>query len=1061
MTAEAHDGGVRIELLGRFRVLVGDDEVESDAWPGRRAAELVQLLALADGRSLMRDQVIDALWPRLDVDAGAANLRKAAHFARKALATPEAVVLRGGQVSLLPSRAVETDIERFESQAREALAGGDEAAVAAAAAAYGGDLLPEALYEDWAQAPREHLRSLYVELLRRGGDWESLIEVEPTDEPAYQELMKRDLAVGSRPGAIRWYGRLRGALRRELGIVPSAETQAIYDECIAGLGADEPEFVGRELELARVTAALRSDAAGGLGGLMVRGPAGIGKSAMCREVARIARSEGWTAISTLATEAGSPYAPIANAVEQLTGADSSLLDAAGARARSVLAELTPLAAPADPLGRPLTRHEVIGAFRKLLLAASGDSPIALIVDDAHLADEATLDLLLNLGSPAGPRVLVVLAYRPEQAREALARAVGRLGRLGESVEIDLEPLDRDEAAALVEAGALVTRAPDVVERIVDLAQGNPFLTLEVARSPVAGIPSLAPTAREAIVSRLVDLGEDETAMLGRLALAGDALDPASVIALTGTSEQEALPLLDDSLSTGVLIVSGVRYRFRHELVRQALADRIPPHQRAAIHREMAQRLTDVDAEPALIARQWLEGGRPDEARDWLLAAARQAVELGAFADAVVHLDSLLDHEPEHSEALCLRAEALDAMGDPAAPSAYAKAAEVVGGQEAHELRAKQALATVKLGDPPGAMKVLEGIEPKTVEGRLAEALAHCGCAALGHADPAVGSKKAAEARRLALQTGDSDSLVIASWAHAAAAHARGDLRNSVLADLRETQALPKLAVNVFDGQLCITQRLLYGARPYPDVIAFMDSFAAEAERLGAARGRAFAVTLRGEAKLLSGELDDADEDLATGAELHREIAAATGEAFALQRRSEIAIQRGQRAEAAALLDEALAIARESDVGFHLLDRIYGTRIALAPDPESALAALEEAEGAVRGPIETCPGCRITLAVPAAIAAARGGDLERADQWEQASEYLATVVMRLPAWDAALEEVRGHRAQAGGDATAALDHFQAAASGFGASGQPLDEARCAALAASLTEEVAASPGARPG
>ena len=85
------------------------------------------------------------------------------------------------------------------------------------------------------------------------------------------------------------------------------------------------------------------------------------------------------------------------------------------------------------------------------------------------------------------------------------------------------------------------------------------------------------------------------------------------------------------------------------------------------------------------------------------------------------------------------------------------------------------------------------------------------------------------------------------------------------------------------------------------------------------------------------------------------------------------------AAARALLDEALAVARESDVGFHLLDRIYGARITAAADPAAALARLDEAELAVRGPLETCPGCRITLAVPAAIAAARAGDLDRADR----------------------------------------------------------------------------------
>ncbi|MHB8692849.1 MAG: hypothetical protein ACYDHH_16555 [Solirubrobacteraceae bacterium] len=383
-----------------------------------------------------------------------------------------------------------------------------------------------------------------------------------------------------------------------------------------------------------------------------------------------------------------------------------------------------------------------------------------------------------------------------------------------------------------------------------------------------------------------------------------------------------------------------------------------------------------------------------------------------------------------------------------APAAYAAAARVADPSTAHELRAKQALAQIKLGDPPGGLRLLEGLKPDTVQGRLALALALCGAAALGFGDPEIGAAKAAEARRLALQSGDSAALVIASWAHAAAAHARGDLRSSVRADLRDTQGLPELAVSIFDGQLCMTQRLLYGARPYADVIAFADSLAAEAERLGAARGRAFAITIRGEAKLLAGQLDAADDDLAAGAALHREIAAATGEAFAVQRRAQIALYRGQQPQAVALLDEALAIARESDVGFHLFDRIYGTRIIAAVDPQSALAAVEDAEAAVRGPVETCPGCRITLAVPAAIAAARAGDLERADRWGQLSEYLATVVMRLPAWDAALAEVKGHRAQADRDTVAALDNFRAAVAGFRAAGQPLDEARCAALAASL-------------
>ena len=111
-----------------------------------------------------------------------------------------------------------------------------------------------------------------------------------------------------------------------------------------------------------------------------------------------------------------------------------------------------------------------------------------------------------------------------------------------------------------------------------------------------------------------------------------------------------------------------------------------------------------------------------------------------------------------------------------------------------------------------------------------------------------------------------------------------------------------------------------------------------------------------------------------------------------------------------------------------------------------MAAVEEAEEAVRGPLETCPGCRITFAVPAAVACAQAGDLDRAVEYERATAYLADTVMRLPAWDAAHEEVCGHVARAAGDAERARARFAAAAARFATAGQPLDRDRCERLAA---------------
>ena len=152
MEARPKDTAIEIRLLGRFEVVVGDRVVNgASSWPSTRSAQLVQLLALADGHALTREQVIDALWPHLDVDAGAANLRKAAHHARRALGADDAVVLRRGQVALFPGRPVDIDVERFERAVEAALASTDAEAWQTPAEWYSGDLLPESLYEEWTQ----------------------------------------------------------------------------------------------------------------------------------------------------------------------------------------------------------------------------------------------------------------------------------------------------------------------------------------------------------------------------------------------------------------------------------------------------------------------------------------------------------------------------------------------------------------------------------------------------------------------------------------------------------------------------------------------------------------------------------------------------------------------------------------------------------------------------------------------------------------------------------------------------------------------------------------------
>ncbi len=1029
-------------LLGRFAVAIDGVEIAGDRWPSLRAAQLVQLLCLQPHQRLTRDEVIDSLWPQLEPEAGAANLRKATHHARQALGRHDSILLQAGEVLLWPERPVVVDALRFEQCADVALAKRDPSDCADVAATYTGDLLPGARFESWAEATRERLRERQLQLLRASGQWERLAQIDPEDEAAHRALMQRELAGGNRAAALRWYAHLREALQQGLGVSPDAQTQALYERCIAGLQVAGPAFVGRPQACAQADAWLGMAALKRPGGIVLRGPAGIGKSALGREIAAQAEIRGWAVYRVVASQAGRTYAVMGDITERLIVEDRSVLDRIGTQAHAVLALLNPHAAPANPLPGPLGRHQVVGAVRRLLLAAAPGKEVLLQIDDAHLADDADVDVITQLAA-TGAGLCVLLTTRPSATDTALARAIGRLQRSGVLQVLDVEPLSDDECRRLVARAAPVGLSNEVLARIARAAEGNPFAAIELARCAGNKADGHLPSGvAEAIIERLCDVPDTALSLLKWMALCSDELNMATVEALAAEAQIPSLDALDAALVAGVLLPVGSRYRFRHHLVQQALIDQVPPHHRLKMHRRIAARLAELDSPPAAVARHWLESGLRREALPWQLAAAREAVRLAAFSDALRHLEPLLAFQTGHAEGLKLRAESLDAMGEPAALAAYHAAADVAGEPESHNLRAKAALAQVKLGDPKGALVVLAGLTPTSVEGKLCEALAYSGAAALGTGDPAVGTAKAAVARQLALQSGDTTSLVIASWAQAAAAHARGELHSSVWADLHETSHVPHLALRVFDGHLCITQRFLYGARPYADVIQFAQNLATEAQRLGAARGHAFGVTLRGEAEWLAGNLTEARQHLREGARLHRAIGGPVGEALSLQRLAEVALHEGQRDEARALIDEALDVARQTDIGFHLLDRIYGTRINLyAHDPSAALHVMEDASVSVRGPLETCPGCRITFAVPAAIAAARAGEVALAEKHEEQCAYLANVVMRLPAWYAAHDEVRGHIAAARGTAEESLARFAAAAAPFRAAGHPIDAERC--------------------
>jgi DNA-binding SARP family transcriptional activator len=1055
---------VDVRLLGGFAVTIDGRTVPDGAWSQRRAVELVQLLALAPGHRLLRDEVLEALWPDLDPAAGAANLHKAAHHARRALGRDDGVVLRAGAVALFPGLSVATDLERFEREAAAALAAGDPVACARLAEACpGGDLLPTARYESWAEPARTRAERLWLALLRAGRCWERLAEADPTDEEAQQRLMVEGLAAGRPQAVLGRYRRLRAALRDELGVEPAEESQRLRRRALDALARPRPPLLGRDAELARLRGALADARAGRVRALLLRGDAGMGKTALLERVLADAEADGWRVLRVGADPAGSlPYALLAEIADGLLAGRGGAAAPPPGTVGVVLAGLRLAARGGGPAtaAEPPTRQQIAAALTRVVGEATPPGGLLLAVDDAHAADEASLRVLQLLTGAELGCLLVALAFRHgavvepiERCREALA---------GRAVELELGPLDVDATRALVVRSAPTAPTGETVNRIWALTAGHPFFALELARAiDRDGRLAVPPRLREIAAPLLAGLTAPEVEDLERLAVAAARFDAATARAVLGQDEAATAAVLEAGQESGVLVEERPLWRFGHELLRESIAGRVPPERRRAIHRDAAARLERSGAAPQAVARHWLAADEAEPALPHLLAAAERAASVGAFADALGYVDAVLSHFPKHSAARLLRADLLFAAGAPAAPAAYAEARSAAPPSDEAAVRIRQAWAMLIAGDVPGAREALGGLGAVEGGSRLRLAITR-GIARwfAGEIDGAAAD--AADARRLAEEAGSTRDLIDAAMLEAMVAHSRGAWPEWLHEQVLRTAPTPELASAVIDGHLCVAEVWLYGAVPYRKVIAFAEGLAAEAARIGAARGLAFATTLAGEALLLSGQLDEAKERLDESARLHRSLGASGGEALALQRLAEAAVAEARLADARATLARALEAARHSPFSArHLLQRIYGTRIRAAGSPAMALAAIADAAMAVEGPAESCPFCLPTLAIPAAIAAADAGRVDLASAQAALAERTIRATWERGGWIAALAEARAHIARAEGDLVAAARSWAEAELEYARCGQPLDAGRCARARASLPTPAAGGvPASHP-
>jgi len=263
--------------------------------------------------------------------------------------------------------------------------------------------------------------------------------------------------------------------------------------------------------------------------------------------------------------------------------------------------------------------------------ASPPSPAILVVEDAHWADCATLDVLRYLGTrvPDLPAVLLV-TYR-EDALDRGHGLRGLLGVLGSTAATRLR-LTRLTLAAVRQLAAVTSVDPDALFR---LTGGNPFYVTEVLANPGAIVP---PTVVDAVLARVGALSQEAQAALDRLAVIPSGAEVGLLRVLAGD-----LAPVAEAERAGVVEVRGDIVAFRHELARRAVAESLPASVRLELNADVLRALlTRPDPDLFRVLHHAVAAGDDAAVITHGIEAAREATRVGAHQQAAACYAQVLD-----------------------------------------------------------------------------------------------------------------------------------------------------------------------------------------------------------------------------------------------------------------------------------------------------------------------------------------------------------------------------------------------------------------------------------
>ena len=745
-------------------------------------------------------------------------------------------------------------------------------------------------------------------------------------------------------------------------------------------------LIGRSEEVLAIDRTLSELGRGGSAAIEVAGEPGIGKTRLLAELATRADALGYLALSGSASEldADLPFWVFVDALDEYIAAlEPRRLDAMENDVLSELATIFPAVTPrasAPAAVMPQTRYRTYRAVRELLERLTATKPLALVLDDVHWADPASVELLGTLLlRPPDAAVLITLAVRPRQAPDRLSNALERANRQGALQRLPLGPLTREQARDLL--GDSVDDA--VTGELYEESGGNPFYLEQLARSmgrvAAAGsatahssLPGLdVPTAvAGALAEEFALLSGEARLVLQGAAAAGDSFRPELAAAAANISEALALDSLDVLLRLDLIRETDVprRFRFRHPLVRRAVEKSTPAAWSLGAHERCAAALGRQGASAAERAHHVaLAGRRGDMAAVAVLREAGETTAQRAPASAAVWFGDALrllpDTAPAESrvELLLARARAQAATGQfTQSHSALLESFDLVPPEAvALRVRLTTACAGVEhlLGHHEQAharlVRAMESL-PEQVSPAAAElmiALAMDGFALMDYRRMCEWADRAATT---AHGLGDRPLAAAATAVHAFASAADGAI---AVAEERRREGAAMVA-DLSDHQLALHLDAavhLAGAELYLDCYHEAEAHADRAITVGLATGQSelvpLAYSILGQVKLLRGQLAEAAELLdnaVDGARLSGNVQALTGDL----------LNRSLTAAAVGNIDLALSTAAEAVELTAGLDQslvcaagvAMATALLEAADPARAVDVLLRSSGGEELPL---------------------------------------------------------------------------------------------------------------